>query len=122
MHQGARTDPCGGQLETVVPTATFENDELDVGASRRALIVAIVLFGFTAAHAQTAVQVNGQTSGNFGASQAPDPLSIPTSSLPSFLSLPSSSSSSTSTPISSSLSTLGSTVNSHATTTGASTA
>src|SRR6516165_7506688 len=30
MHQGARTDPCGGQLETVVPTATFENDELVV--------------------------------------------------------------------------------------------
>ena len=22
MHQGARTDPCGGQLETAVPTAT----------------------------------------------------------------------------------------------------
>jgi hypothetical protein len=30
MHQGARTDPCGGRGVTRVPTATFGSDELDL--------------------------------------------------------------------------------------------
>jgi hypothetical protein len=61
---------------------------------QRTLILAIVLFGFAAAHAQTGVQVNGQTSSNTGAGVASDPLSVPTSSLSTLPSLPSSSSTS----------------------------
>jgi hypothetical protein len=64
---------------------------------QRTLILAIVLFGFAAAHAQTGVQVNGQTSSNTGAGVVSDPLSVPTSSLSTLPSLSSSSSSNGST-------------------------